>query len=128
MTDPTIIEAGAKAIWDARRAREGGNITWEQANSGKDEFPNTYIVVENTRQEAAACLVAASSASPGQPGAEEYARIADDFASSRPLIAPQPSERVIGRYEGEQAASAEIARRIRAHPSPQKRTGGPDNG
>ena len=51
---------------------------------------------------------------------ERYAQIADDFASSRPLIDPRPTDIVRGRYEGEQAASAEIARRIRATaPAPQ---------
>ena len=45
---------------------------------------------------------------------EACAKVAKDFGPSRPMVEARPSERVIGRWEGEQAASGSIAAAIRA--------------
>ncbi len=45
---------------------------------------------------------------------EEAARVAQSFGANRPIVSRNPSERVIGRWEGEQTASEGIAEAIRA--------------
>jgi|SRR6478735_6391005 len=44
----------------------------------------------------------------------EAAEIAGDFGPSRPMVSKTPSDLVKGRWEGEQAASANIAAALRA--------------
>lgn len=44
---------------------------------------------------------------------ERCARVAEEFGPSRPLAERRPAERVMGRWEGEQAASQAIAAAIR---------------
>lgn len=45
---------------------------------------------------------------------EEAASIAANFGPSRPIVTKNPTERIYGRWEGEQAASASINDLIRA--------------
>ena len=45
---------------------------------------------------------------------KEAAAVAERFGPNRPLVALQPKDRIIGRWEGEQAASAGIAAAILA--------------
>jgi hypothetical protein len=45
---------------------------------------------------------------------ENAARIAENFGPSRPLLATKPHALIQGRWEGEQAASANIAAAIRS--------------
>ena len=45
---------------------------------------------------------------------EECAKLASDYGPSRPIMGKNPSEKIVGRWEGEQAASYGIAAAIRA--------------
>ena len=45
---------------------------------------------------------------------EACANVAEQFGPNRPIVAARPSERIVGRWEGEQAASSSIAAAIRA--------------
>jgi hypothetical protein len=45
---------------------------------------------------------------------EECAKVAEQYGPDRPIITKQPSERVKGNWEGEQAASSGISAAIRA--------------
>lgn len=45
---------------------------------------------------------------------EQCAKIAADFGPDRPIVSERPSDLIIGRWEGENAASANIAKAIRA--------------
>jgi hypothetical protein len=45
---------------------------------------------------------------------EACAKVAEQFGPNRPIVAARPSERIVGRWEGEQAASSSIAAAIRA--------------
>ena len=45
---------------------------------------------------------------------EEAAKLAADYGPSRPIVSATPSLSVRGRWEGEQAASGNIAAAIRA--------------
>jgi hypothetical protein len=45
---------------------------------------------------------------------EACARIAADYGPSRPIVSKNPSSQIVGRWEGEQAASAAIDAAIRA--------------
>jgi len=45
---------------------------------------------------------------------EACANVAGQFGPNRPIVAARPSERIVGRWEGEQAASSSIAAAIRA--------------
>ena len=45
---------------------------------------------------------------------EACAQIAADYGPSRPIVSKNPSSQIVGRWEGEQAASAAIDAAIRA--------------
>jgi hypothetical protein len=45
---------------------------------------------------------------------EACAKVAEQFGPNRPIVKARPSERIVGRWEGEQAASSSIADAIRA--------------
>jgi hypothetical protein len=45
---------------------------------------------------------------------EECAKLAEQYGPNRPIVAVRPSERIRGRWEGEQAASSGISAAIRA--------------
>ena len=45
---------------------------------------------------------------------EACAQIAADYGPSRPIVSKNPSPQIVGRWEGEQAASAGIEAAIRA--------------
>lgn len=45
---------------------------------------------------------------------EECAKLASDYGPSRPIMGKNPSGKIVGRWEGEQAASYGIAAAIRA--------------
>ena len=45
---------------------------------------------------------------------EACAKIASDYGPSRPIVSKNPSSQIVGRWEGEQAASAGIEAAIRA--------------
>ncbi len=45
---------------------------------------------------------------------EACARVAADYGPSRPIVSKNPSSQIVGRWEGEQAASAGIEAAIRA--------------
>jgi hypothetical protein len=49
---------------------------------------------------------------------EACAKVAEQFGPNRPIVAERPSERIVGRWEGEQAASSSIAAAIRARSNP----------
>ncbi|MBN9028919.1 MAG: hypothetical protein J0I23_03860 [Rhizobiales bacterium] len=51
---------------------------------------------------------------------EEAAKVAKDFGPSRPIVGRNPTSTIVGRWEGEQAASAGIASLIRALPHPDR--------
>jgi hypothetical protein len=48
---------------------------------------------------------------------EACAQIAADYGPSRPIVSKNPSSQIVGRWEGEQAASAAIDAAIRARES-----------
>jgi hypothetical protein len=45
---------------------------------------------------------------------EACARVAADYGPSRPIVSKNPAPQIVGRWEGEQAASAGIEAAIRA--------------
>ena len=45
---------------------------------------------------------------------EACAEVAEQYGPNRPIVATQPSERIKGQWEGEQAASSGIAAVIRS--------------
>jgi hypothetical protein len=45
---------------------------------------------------------------------EACAKLAEQYGPNRPIVAVRPSERIRGRWEGEQAASSGISAAIRA--------------
>lgn len=45
---------------------------------------------------------------------EKAAKVCEAYAPNRPIVSTNPSPVVIGRWEGEQAASSNISRHIRA--------------
>jgi hypothetical protein len=49
---------------------------------------------------------------------EACAQIAADYGPSRPIVSKNPSSQIVGRWEGEQAASAAIDAAIRARSQP----------
>jgi hypothetical protein len=56
-------------------------------------------------------------------GIEEAAKLAQEFGPSRPIADRTPNEIVRGRWEGEQAASSNIASAIRALAAPSEHKG-----
>lgn len=93
-----------------KMAREAGIFVHErkqQARIGLDVITGEDSTAELMRF---ADLVAAKAA---QDEREACAKLCEEFAASRPIACNKPSPLIIGRWEGEQAASVNVARMIR---------------
>ncbi len=92
MTEDDIIDM-------AKEADIYANCEWEHSKNPKQwkQCRDEYFADLLTSTEREACAL-----------------LAQQFGPTRPIVAVQPSERIKGRWEGEQAASAGIADAIRA--------------